>query len=70
MKPHGALNNIACEDINVAKAIIRGFKTIDRNLILLAPGLFMAIPLYLLKKMGYVIQQDSILLQKNVRKIY
>ena len=37
MKPHGALNNIACEDINVAKAIIRGFKTIDRNLILLAP---------------------------------
>ena len=37
MKPHGALNNIACEDINVAKAIIRGFKTIDKNLILLAP---------------------------------
>ena len=37
IKPHGALNNIACEDINVAKAIIRGFKTIDKNLILLAP---------------------------------
>ena len=37
MKPHGALNNIACEDLDVAKAIVRGFKSIDESLILLAP---------------------------------
>ena len=37
MKPHGALNNMACEDLNLSKAIVRGFKAIDKKLILLAP---------------------------------
>ena len=37
VKPHGALNNMACKDISIANSIIRGFKAIDKNLFLLAP---------------------------------
>ena len=37
IKPHGALYNMACENKQISKAIIRGFKIIDPNLILLAP---------------------------------
>ena len=37
IKPHGALNNMACEDYDLACAIINGFIAINKNLILLAP---------------------------------
>ena len=37
IKPHGALNNMACEDYDLSCAIIKGFMSIDKNLILLAP---------------------------------
>ena len=37
IKPHGALNNMACEDSEISKAIIKGFKVINPKLILLAP---------------------------------
>ena len=37
IKPHGALNNMACEDYDLSCAIIKGFMAIDKNLILLAP---------------------------------
>lgn len=39
VKPHGALNNMACVDPRVAKAIVRATKSIDAKLILLAPAL-------------------------------
>lgn len=39
VKPHGALNNIACVDERVAKAIVRATKSVDPSLILLAPAL-------------------------------
>jgi UPF0271 protein len=39
VKPHGALNNIACVDARVARAIARSTKAIDPTLILLAPAL-------------------------------
>ncbi len=39
VKPHGALNNQACEDAALADAIARAVRAIDRELILLAPAL-------------------------------
>jgi len=38
VKPHGALNNIACEQPDVAAAIARGVAGVDRDLIMLAPA--------------------------------
>lgn len=37
VKPHGALNNQACEDAALADAIARAVRAFDRELILLAP---------------------------------
>ena len=37
VKPHGALNNVACVDASVAAAITRGVAGVDRSLIMLAP---------------------------------
>lgn len=39
VKPHGALNNMACEDPALATAIARAIKALDSKLILLAPAL-------------------------------
>ena len=39
VKPHGALNNQACEDAALADAVARAVKAIDPKLILLAPVL-------------------------------
>ena len=39
VKPHGALNNQACEDRVLAEAVVRAVKAIDPELILLAPVL-------------------------------
>jgi 5-oxoprolinase (ATP-hydrolysing) subunit A len=39
VKPHGALNNIACVEAGVADAIARAVHALDRSLILLAPAL-------------------------------
>jgi UPF0271 protein len=39
VKPHGALNNQACEDAALADAVARAVKVIDPGLILLAPVL-------------------------------
>jgi len=38
-KPHGALNNMACEDADVAQAIAEAGRDYDRDMILLAPAL-------------------------------
>lgn len=38
VKPHGALNNIACADRAIADTICRAVKAIDARLILLAPA--------------------------------
>ncbi len=38
VKPHGALNNMACVDIDMALAIARAVKSVSPNLILLAPA--------------------------------
>lgn len=38
IKPHGALNNLACVDRGVADTICRALRAIDRELILLAPA--------------------------------
>lgn len=38
VKPHGALNNLACVDRAVADTICRTVRAIDRDLILLAPA--------------------------------
>ncbi|WP_323002154.1 5-oxoprolinase subunit PxpA [Denitromonas sp.] len=38
VKPHGALNNMACEDAAMAEAIARAVRAFDRHLILLAPA--------------------------------
>ena len=38
VKPHGALNNLACVERSVADAICRAIRAIDRDLILLAPA--------------------------------
>lgn len=39
VKPHGALNNMACEDAQLAQAVVRAIKAFDQQLILLAPAL-------------------------------
>lgn len=39
VKPHGALNNAAAEDADLATVIARAVKAFDRDLILLAPAL-------------------------------
>lgn len=39
VKPHGALNNMACEDPALAAAIARAVRAIDPQLMLLAPAL-------------------------------
>ena len=38
VKPHGALNNLACVDRSVADTVCRAVAAIDRTLILLAPA--------------------------------
>eukprot|EP00629_Pelagomonadales_sp_RCC1024_P012453 CAMPEP_0119269046 /NCGR_PEP_ID=MMETSP1329-20130426/6606_1 /TAXON_ID=114041 /ORGANISM="Genus nov. species nov., Strain RCC1024" /LENGTH=202 /DNA_ID=CAMNT_0007269033 /DNA_START=36 /DNA_END=641 /DNA_ORIENTATION=+ len=38
VKPHGALNNVACVDAAVAEAIARAVKALDPSLIMLAPA--------------------------------
>ena len=38
IKPHGALNNMAAVDINMARVIARAIKSLPDNLILLAPA--------------------------------
>ena len=37
IKPHGALNNMACEDIYLAETLAKIIKEIDKNLIYLVP---------------------------------
>ena len=39
VKPHGALNNMACADPGIAGAVARGVKAVDPRQILLAPAL-------------------------------
>jgi UPF0271 protein len=39
VKPHGALNNMACEDAALAATVARAVKAFDPSLILLAPAL-------------------------------
>ena len=39
VKPHGALNNQACEDAALADVVARAVRAFDRDLILLAPAL-------------------------------
>jgi len=38
VKPHGALNNLACVNDDVANAIVRGVVGVDKELIMLAPA--------------------------------
>ena len=37
IKPHGALNNMACEDIELATTIAKAINEIDKNMIYLVP---------------------------------
>ena len=37
IKPHGALNNMACEDIDLANTIAKTINSIDKNIIFLVP---------------------------------
>ena len=37
IKPHGALNNMACEDLNLSKILAETIYDIDKNLIYLVP---------------------------------
>ena len=37
IKPHGALNNMACEDINLATTLASAIKDINKDLIYLVP---------------------------------
>jgi len=37
IKPHGALNNMACEDIELATTISKSINNIDKNIIFLVP---------------------------------
>lgn len=39
VKPHGALNNQACEDAAMADTVARAVRAVDRDLILMAPAL-------------------------------
>lgn len=38
VKPHGALYNMACRDIDLAKAVVTGIQALNRDLILLCPA--------------------------------
>ena len=38
VKPHGALNNMACADAALAEALVRGIAGVDRELLLMAPA--------------------------------
>ena len=37
IKPHGALNNMACEDLNLSRILAKTISSIDKNLIYLVP---------------------------------
>ncbi len=37
IKPHGALNNMACEDLNLSRILAKTISNIDKNLIYLVP---------------------------------
>ena len=37
IKPHGALNNMACEDLDLATTIAKAINSIDKNIIFLVP---------------------------------
>ena len=37
IKPHGALNNMACEDFDLANTISKSINNIDKNIIFLVP---------------------------------
>ena len=39
VKPHGAINNMACADAELAASIMRAIKAVDKDLIVLAPVL-------------------------------
>ncbi len=39
VKPHGALNNMACEDPALARSVVAAIRSFDASLILLAPAL-------------------------------
>lgn len=39
VKPHGALNNMACEDAALAHCVVRAIAAVDAQLVLLAPAL-------------------------------
>ena len=39
VKPHGALNNLACEDAALANSVVAAIRSLDPSLILLAPAL-------------------------------
>jgi UPF0271 protein len=39
VKPHGAMNNMACEDATMARTIAEAVKAVDATLVLLAPAL-------------------------------
>ncbi|MBI4989865.1 MAG: 5-oxoprolinase subunit PxpA [Rhodocyclales bacterium] len=39
VKPHGALNNAACADLDLARTVCRAVAAVDRSLILLVPAL-------------------------------
>jgi 5-oxoprolinase (ATP-hydrolysing) subunit A len=39
IKPHGAMNNMACEDAAMARTICEAVKAVDASLVLLAPAL-------------------------------
>lgn len=38
VKPHGALNNVACVDAGIAETVVRAVRSLDSRLILLAPA--------------------------------
>lgn len=38
VKPHGALNNVACADPTVAATVVRAVQSLDRSLTMLAPA--------------------------------
>ena len=37
IKPHGALNNMACENFELANTIAKAINNIDKNIIFLVP---------------------------------
>lgn len=38
VKPHGALNNMACADLDMATVIVQAVRSVDQQLIILAPA--------------------------------